>query len=60
MSGNDLRDEVEVRPAPRQQQLGADRADHTTHVLRVLALCDLPAARRMRTNPASPLTVVKW
>ncbi|WP_330233111.1 HD domain-containing protein [Nocardia sp. NBC_00508] len=44
MSSNDLRDEVEARLAPWQQQLGADRAAYTNHVLRVLALCDLLAA----------------
>ncbi|MGK8520673.1 hypothetical protein ACRS6B_03510 [Nocardia asteroides] len=43
MSSNDLRDEVEARLAPWQQQLGADRAAYTNHVLRVLALCDLLA-----------------
>lgn len=44
MSSNDLRDEVEARLAPWQQQLGRDRAAYTNHVLRVLALCDLLAA----------------
>ncbi|WP_280312601.1 HD domain-containing protein [Nocardia abscessus] len=44
MSSNDLRDEVEVRLAPWQQQLGPDRAAYTNHVLRVLTLCDLLAA----------------
>lgn len=44
MSSNDLRDEVEARLAPWQQQLGADRAAYTNHVLRVLTLCDLLAA----------------
>ncbi|WP_159849902.1 HD domain-containing protein [Nocardia sp. CY41] len=46
MSSNDLREEVETRLAPWQQQLGADRAAYTNHVLRVLALCDLLAADR--------------
>ncbi|WP_063053010.1 HD domain-containing protein [Nocardia arthritidis] len=44
MSSNDLRDEVEARLAPWQQQLGSDRAAYTNHVLRVLTLCDLLAA----------------
>ncbi|BDU02581.1 HD domain-containing protein [Nocardia sputorum] len=46
MSSNDLREEVEARLAPWQQQLGADRAAYTNHVLRVLTLCDLLAADR--------------
>jgi hypothetical protein len=46
MSSNDLRDEVEARLAPWQQQLGSDRAAYTNHVLRVLTLCDLLAADR--------------
>ncbi|WP_406270125.1 HD domain-containing protein [Nocardia sp. NBC_00881] len=43
MSSNDLRDEIEGRLAPWQQQLGGDGAGYTNHVLRVLALCDLLA-----------------
>ncbi|WP_157170697.1 HD domain-containing protein [Nocardia araoensis] len=52
MSSNDLRDEVEARLAPWHQQLGADRAAYTNHVLRVLALCDLLADDR-QTPPSA-------